>query len=95
MINSKVFWGIVTAAAAGAVIGLLVAPEDGKKIRKKIKKSANDWASDMIDALEKGKSKVLDAAEQVKTKGEKYKEEALATTEDAIDTAQKAVNKAR
>ncbi|GAB2776236.1 hypothetical protein GCM10027275_19230 [Rhabdobacter roseus] len=95
MINGKVFWGIVTAAAAGAVIGLLVAPEDGKKMRKKIKKSANDWATDMIDALEKGKGKVLDAAEQVKIKGEKYKDEALASTEDAIDTAQTAVNKAK
>ncbi len=43
------------AAAAGAAIGMLFAPEDGDNTRKKIKKSANDWASDALDALEKGK----------------------------------------
>ena len=41
MNGNKAFWGIVTAAAVGAIIGLLFAPEDGNKTRKKIKKKTN------------------------------------------------------
>jgi len=36
--TNKIFWGIVTAAAVGAVIGLLFAPEEGNQTRKKIRK---------------------------------------------------------
>ena len=57
MSNNKVFLGIITAAIAGAVIGLLFAPEDGNETRKKIKKRTNNLATDLIDALEKSKAK--------------------------------------
>lgn len=77
MVKSKVFWGIVTAAAAGAVIGMLFATEEGTKIRKKIKKRTNSLAEELIDALEKSKAKASDVADDLKAKGEKYKGEAL------------------
>ncbi len=75
MINSKVFWGIVTAAAAGAVIGLLFAPDEGLKTRKKIKNKSNDWAQDVLDTLEKSKSKVIEAAGKVKKSSKEVKDE--------------------
>lgn len=82
MTNSKVFWSILTAAAAGAAIGMLFAPEDGNNTRRKIKKSANDLASDMLDSLEKGKVKVQDAADRVIKNGIAMKDEAMAATQE-------------
>ena len=48
--NGRVFLGIVTAAAAGAVIGLLFAPEKGDDLRRKVKDSVNDWADQLLDS---------------------------------------------
>lgn len=104
MSNGKVFWGIVTAAAAGAIIGLLFAPDEGGKTRKKIKKSANDWATDMLDQLEKGKVSAQEVIEKgkvsaqevsakIKANGEHLKEELVGAVEGALDSAKTAINK--
>ncbi|MPR32754.1 YtxH domain-containing protein [Salmonirosea aquatica] len=93
MSNSKVFWSILMAAAAGAAIGMLFAPEDGDNTRKKIKKSANDWASEALDALEKGKGKVQDAADSLIKKGNSLKGDAVAMADDTLNDAKSTVNK--
>lgn len=72
MSTNKIIFGIVTAAVAGAVIGLLLAPEDSKKTIKKLKKKTNELAGDLIAALEKSKAKAADAADQLKKEGESY-----------------------
>ncbi|MGG7661344.1 YtxH domain-containing protein [Dyadobacter sp. BHUBP1] len=72
MSTNKIIFGIVTAAVAGAVIGLLLAPEDSKKTIKKLKKKTNELAGDLIAALEKSKAKAADAADQLKKEGEAY-----------------------
>lgn len=79
MASNRVFWGIVSAAAAGAIIGLLFAPEEGGKMRKKIRKRTNSLANELIEALEKSKSN----AETLKDKSEKY-------TDDLLDSASEA-----
>lgn len=93
MSNSKVFWSILMAAAAGAAIGMLFAPEDGDNTRKKIKRSANDWASDALDALEKGKGKVQDAADRLVKSGGALKGEATDLADDTMNDAKSTVNK--
>lgn len=93
MSTSKVFWSILMAAAAGAAIGMLFAPEDGGKTRKKIKRSANDWASDALDALEKGKGKVQDAADRIVKTGSSLKDDALEMANDAMHDAKSTANK--
>ena len=42
--KSKVILGLLGAAAAGVVIGLMIAPEKGTDLRKKVKDTAGDWA---------------------------------------------------
>jgi len=93
--NNNAFWGIVTAAAVGAVIGLLFAPDEGNNTRKKIKKKTNSLASDLIDALEKSKEKVSSAAGDIKDKGLKYKDEAVDTAEKYVDDANEEIEKYR
>jgi len=93
MASNKAFWGIVTAAAVGAVIGLLFAPDEGNKTRKKIKKRTNSLASELIDALEKSKEKAASVAGNIKNKGQQYKDEAVDTAEQYVDDANEEINK--
>jgi gas vesicle protein len=41
--RTKVILGLVGAAAAGVIVGLLVAPEKGTDMRKKVGETATDW----------------------------------------------------
>ncbi|MCF0049995.1 YtxH domain-containing protein [Dyadobacter sp. LJ53] len=93
MNGNKAFWGIVTAAAVGAIIGLLFAPEDGDKTRKKIKKKTNSLATELIEALEKSKEKVSSVTGQVKEAGEEYKDAAWDKAEEYSDAAKNEINK--
>jgi gas vesicle protein len=72
--NSKIALGIIGAMAAGVVIGLLVAPEKGSDLRKKLKKNASKWGdqlshlfshSDKEDMTTAAKEKVSRAKEAV------------------------------
>ncbi len=56
--KTKVLLGIIGAAAAGAAIGLLMAPEKGSDLRKKIKKSAKDWANQIADLVASGQEEL-------------------------------------
>ena len=58
--NTKIILGIAGAAAAGAVIGLLLAPEKGTHLRKRLSEKVYDWADQLGDLIDSGKSK-LDA----------------------------------
>jgi gas vesicle protein len=66
--KSKVILGILGAAAAGVIIGMLVAPEKGKETRKKLKKTAGEWAETMSHLWASGKGAAEDAAQDMKDK---------------------------
>lgn len=75
--TTKVILGIVGAAAAGAVIGMLVAPEKGSEMRKRVKDTANDWACQLADLfaeqkenLQNLRSKTTRGANDLKSEGE-------------------------
>jgi len=53
--TTKVILGITVAAAAGAAIGILLAPEKGTDLQKKIKESASDWMHEFKGLLGLGK----------------------------------------
>ena len=52
---SKVVLGMVAAAAAGAAIGMLLAPEKGTDLQKRIKEEANNWIANLNNLLKTGK----------------------------------------
>ena len=53
--GTKVFLGILGAAAAGVAIGLLIAPEKGSETRKRIAKTTGDWADQLSNLFKNGR----------------------------------------
>ncbi len=67
--TGKIALGILGAAAAGVVIGMLLAPEKGSDLRKRIKKTTGSWADNVGHLFQKGK-------DELRTAKEHYAEEA-------------------
>lgn len=69
MTTTKVIVGILGAAAAGLVIGMLIAPEKGEDMRKNLKQTADDWVDELSNWVGKGKEYIDEvrnrASEQV------------------------------
>ena len=53
--RNKVILGVIGAAAVGAIIGLLIAPEKGEDLRRNIRSTAGGWADKLTDLVESGK----------------------------------------
>jgi len=53
--KSKIILGLVGAAAAGVLVGLILAPEKGTDLRKKIGETAGDWAGQLSDLFTNAK----------------------------------------
>lgn len=60
--KSKVILGLVGAAAAGVLVGILLAPDKGTEVRKKISQTAGDWASQLTDIFNNAKDQVTNLA---------------------------------
>lgn len=56
--TGKVLLAIIGAAAAGAIIGMLVAPEKGSDLRKKIADTTGDWSNQLSQLLAQGKEQL-------------------------------------
>ncbi len=69
MSKSKVLAGLLVGAAAGAVLGLLLAPEKGSETRKKIADKKNKFGEDL-------KNKFGEVKETIKGKYENIRSDA-------------------
>ena len=56
--TSKTILAIMGAAAVGAIIGMLVAPEKGSDLRRKITDATGDWTTQLSDLLAQGKEQL-------------------------------------
>jgi gas vesicle protein len=54
MKTSKIIVGLAAAAVAGAAIGMLLAPEKGSDLQRKIKEEANKWIDEVKKLLNQG-----------------------------------------
>lgn len=80
--STKVLLGIIGAAAAGAVIGMLMAPEKGSDLRQKVKDTANDWAGQLSDLFAEGKSEL----ENLKSKASRKASQVRTEAEDRFNS---------
>lgn len=62
--TTKLILGVTVAAAAGAAIGMLLAPEKGKDLQKKIAEGAKDWIAEFASLIKMGKDLANDAKMQ-------------------------------
>ncbi len=93
--NSKVVLGIVTAAAAGAVIGLLFAPEKGTELRDKVRDTANGLASDLLDVIQRGRQQYAEVEDQVQDKAKELKSKVVGKYEETKDRVENEVANAK
>lgn len=75
--SSKTLFAFLAGAAAGAVVGLLMAPESGELTRDKLGRQADDILSDLEDQWEVGFQRIKDLtdnaiaeADRLKNRGE-------------------------
>lgn len=68
--TSKFLLTVVGAAAAGAIIGLLVAPEKGSELRSKIQSAANDWADQLVDLVNSSREKIGEVKGDLKARAQ-------------------------
>jgi gas vesicle protein len=74
--TGKVLLAIIGAAAAGAIIGMLVAPEKGSDLRKRISDTTGDWASQLSQLLAQGKEQLENLKQSAMGEGENLASEA-------------------
>ena len=89
--NSKVVLGIVTAAAAGAVIGMLFAPEKGTELRGKVRDTANGLASDLLDSIQRGRDQYANVVDDVEDKAKELKSKAVGKVAEVKDRVENEV----
>ena len=53
--SGNIFIGIIAAATAGVIIGMLIAPEKGADLRKNIKDTTGDWSKKINQLLSDSK----------------------------------------
>jgi gas vesicle protein len=74
--NTKIILGLFAAAAAGAAVGVLLAPEKGSELRKKIKESVDGLVDDVCELLAVGKEEIKERFAEAREGAAKMKDTA-------------------
>ena len=82
MSSGKAFLGVLAGLAAGAVLGVLFAPEKGSNTRKKISRKTEDLMDEMNDKIE---SRVNEVMNVVTGKAKKTKGEGVSAKAEMVD----------
>lgn len=77
--NTKIILGLLAAAAAGAAIGVLLAPEKGSDLRKKIKDTVDEVVDDLSELLAIGKEEMKERFAEARDSAEEMKDKASDT----------------
>ena len=78
----KALPGIIVGLAVGAVVGILLAPESGRKTRKRITSESDSFFKDLQDQLQSG-------LESIKSQYNDYVDSASEKTQDLVSQAKR------
>ena len=70
--TGKILAAVVLGIAAGAVLGVLFAPDKGIETRRKVKEKGKKLADDLTDRLKESKEKLNDLKQSVKDKVDEF-----------------------
>jgi gas vesicle protein len=73
--TSRTILAVMGAAAVGAVIGMLVAPEKGSDLRRKITDATGDWTNQLSDLLAQGKEQLNNLKNKATAEASNYASE--------------------
>ena len=82
MSSGKVLLGLLAGVAAGALLGVLFAPEKGSETRKKISKKGEDYADVLKEKFNEFLESISEKFEKVKDDVTGYAENGKAKPED-------------
>lgn len=69
MSSGKVLLGVLAGVAAGALLGILMAPDKGSATREKLSKLGEDYADDIADKFQELRDTLAEKLESVKNSG--------------------------
>jgi gas vesicle protein len=82
MNNTKLVISILGAAAAGLVIGMLIAPDKGTELRANIKRTADDWVDEVSQWIGRGKEYL----EEARTRASQEVNDLTSQAEEGVNT---------
>ncbi|NJK97810.1 MAG: YtxH domain-containing protein [Bacteroidales bacterium] len=92
----NVFFGFLAGAAAGAIAGILLAPDKGEVTRKKIsdnaRRTGDNLKNNLDEKIETLRTSVMDFVDKVKHNFDKRSKDLEKTVDEKIDEAIKTVN---
>jgi gas vesicle protein len=90
MSSGKVLLGVLAGVAAGALLGVLFAPDKGWNTRKRISKKADDYADALTEKFNEFLDTISEKYEEVKEEVSDFAGHAQAKTEEAKKEAKTA-----
>lgn len=94
MSAGKTMLGVLAGFAAGALVGVLLAPEKGTETRKKLAKMGEDYAGDLTDKFNELRDQITEKLGNVQDNGMKIVEKGKAKVDELKGQAKSAVSSA-
>ncbi|MBK9637063.1 MAG: YtxH domain-containing protein [Bacteroidetes bacterium] len=92
MKEGKIVLGVLAGLAAGAVLGILLAPDKGSNTRKKITGKGSKYMDDIKEKLNDVYHSILDKSDSLVDNGEEMVNKAKSKTEDFRKTVHNATS---
>lgn len=89
MRSGKVLLGVLAGLAAGALLGVLFAPDKGSVTRKKLSETGEDYARDLQDKFNEFIESLTDKYEETMEDGENMVRRGKKKAEEAMDNLEK------